>query len=116
MAEEKFTPGPWAVNLNREFVMGGDTVNVEALAPDGVTVVREICSCMLDTDGRPTEAEWLEDVANARLIAAAPVLLETLEEVIVGLQHFTSTYGDCRQRLTNLLAIATGAVHQATKE
>jgi hypothetical protein len=63
------TPGPWWVDLDRPFTLGGDTVSVEALTPDGRYVEREVCSCLLDTDAWPDGPEWLEDAANARFLA-----------------------------------------------
>lgn len=69
------TPGPWSVYLEGPFTLGGDTVAVEALTPDGM-VERTVCTLLVDTDDFPNGPEWLEDAANARLIAAAPVLLE----------------------------------------
>lgn len=67
------TPGPWEVNLEGPFILGGDTTSVEAVA-DGM-VSRAICEVMLDTDGYPNKKGWLEDAANARLLTAAPDLL-----------------------------------------
>jgi hypothetical protein len=65
------TPGPWAVDLDRPFTLGGDTVSVDAMTGDGLCVEREVCSCVLDTDGWPDGPEWLEDAANARFLAHA---------------------------------------------
>jgi len=76
--ELKHTPGPWAVDLNRDFTLGGDTVSIEAITPCGKYVRREVASCMLDTDESPYGEEWLEDTANARLIAQSPALLSLL--------------------------------------
>jgi len=56
------TPGPWEAIATRE-----------VLAPNG----RTICRAHLDTSHR-TDAE---SHANARLIAAAPCLLEALEQI-----------------------------------
>jgi len=76
MSESKHTPGPWAVDLDREFIQGGDVVSVEALTPDRRHVVREVCSLMLDTGEDKDGEDWPEDAANALLIAAAPDFYE----------------------------------------
>ena len=69
------TPGPWAIDLERPMVLGGDSREVYALTPDGRHVERGVASLLFDTDEYPDGAAYLEDVANARLIAASPDLL-----------------------------------------
>lgn len=75
------TPGPWVADLTGPFTLGGDSVSVEALTPDGL-VSREICTCLLDTDVHPGGAEWLEDAANVRLITAAPDLYAAVRKLL----------------------------------
>ena len=58
----KHTPGPWTVKLNR-------VERHPVYGPDGEPVARCLCP-------RPSTKEW---DANARLIAAAPEMLEALE-------------------------------------
>ena len=60
MSEGKYTPGPWTVNEYRE-----------VLDAQG----RTICRVYLDGDRKPVATAK----ANARLMAAAPELLEALE-------------------------------------
>lgn len=66
----KFTPGPW-------FVSGSMTRYVEARIGGGT--IQEVAACgPTDADGGYGEQQH----ANARLIAAAPDLLEALEHLV----------------------------------
>lgn len=62
----KGTPGPWF-----EHREGFSTVYIEAKLRDGV--VQEVAAC------GPTEAGESSQLANAKLIASAPELLEALQ-------------------------------------
>jgi len=62
----KHTPGPWET----------DKVAVRSGGPNG----RQICLCEITVRGRPYDETYDEAIANARLIAAAPDLLEALKE------------------------------------
>ena len=66
--DAKHTPGPWWTK--RE---GFSTVYVEARIEGGW--IQEVAAC------GPTEAGQEQQEANARLIAAAPELLEALKEI-----------------------------------
>lgn len=89
------TPGPWRVDLTGPFTLGGDAVPVEAVTDDGKHVRREICTCLLDTDSHPDGAEWQEDAANARLIAAAPDLLAAA-------RRMRNSLGRCAGQISDL--------------
>ena len=65
----KHTPGPW--RTKRE---GFSTVYVEARIDGGL--IQEVAAC------GPTEAGRDQQEANARLIAAAPELLEALRGIM----------------------------------
>ena len=67
MSEAKHTPGPWRASLWKE--RQGDTPCVMAHG----TPIAILHNCMITTDE--------ERKANARLIAAAPELLEALEKI-----------------------------------
>ena len=72
--EIKHTPGPW-------FITGSMTKYVEARIPG--RMIQEVAAC------GPTAADdgyGEQQMANARLIAAAPELLDALEEVVQWLE------------------------------
>lgn len=70
MSETKHTPGPWSVNECHVYRYDD-----------------EYDETICDTSGAPTEAAFMSDVpdraeANARLIAAAPELLEACKRLM----------------------------------
>jgi hypothetical protein len=69
-----FTPGPWFVGNPG----GNFTLYIEARIRPGW--IQEVAACS------PTE-EHSQRAANARLIAAAPELLEALRETVIALEH-----------------------------
>lgn len=80
MSQAKHTPGPW-------FITGSLTQYIEAKIGGGF--IQEVASV------GPTESDGgygPQQKANARLIAAAPDLLEALEEYRIA--HAMSSYGD----------------------
>lgn len=66
MSNTKHTPGPWSIFRD------GDNLIIETIPLNRFSAIAEI------TGGRGLE----EDEANARLIAAAPELLEALEQIL----------------------------------
>jgi len=90
----KHTPGPW--QASPDYAVDGqhrfnDWGGVEAITPDGKYVRREICTFLIDEDG------VLEDIANARLIAAAPDLLQACQtdHLLALLQHIGGGACEC---------------------
>lgn len=66
MTNNKHTPGPWQVELCRVYHNSGKGR-------------RNIAICLASQKPPSDEYEVFEDIANARLIAAAPELLAALE-------------------------------------
>ncbi len=69
MSEKKFTPGPWKVSKSPDYF------------ENGATVIRAENNCVIAV---LTDLDWpipKAREANANLIAAAPELLEALEEL-----------------------------------
>ena len=91
-----FTPGPWVV-------VGNLTKYVEARLPSGL--IQEVAAC------GPTAADegyGQQQVANARLIAAAPELLAALKNM-VGLVELVLPFDGPQQRKARAaIAKATG--------
>ncbi len=93
------TPGPWDVVL--VFNSAQDTVGIEIYQDDGSHI-----ACR---SGDP------EAKANARLIAAAPELLEALDLVASGLRVYNSG-GEADVSLPGLERISKAAIAKAGKE
>ena len=93
MEKVKHTPVPWVID--------GSATSLDIFSSDAAVLVavvrRSLLSCHLDQTAR----------ANARLIAAAPELLEALQEIICA---------DCRgwEELDPLLSKARAAIAKAT--
>lgn len=96
MKKQQHTPGPW-------FITGRMTKYVEARIPG--RMIQEVASC------GPTAADngyGDQQMANARLIAAAPDLLEALEEIV------SAADGDGWCQLDANLRKARAAIAKAT--
>lgn len=89
----KHTPGEWFT------CRGVSSIYIEARLRQGV--VQEIAAC------GPTEAGHEQQEANARLIAAAPELLEALQAVVAVADRATDEFDRARAAI----AKATGASH-----
>jgi len=76
-----FTHGPWFTNS-----LGFSTIYVEARIRPGI--LQEVAAC------GPTEAGHEQQQANARLIAAAPDLLEALKDMLSGWKYIRESHGD----------------------
>lgn len=88
----KFTAGPW-------FVSGQMTKYVEARI--GAGLIQEIAACgPTDADGGYGEQQH----ANARLVAAAPDLLEALEAILPFIPVTTASEGGAAKYSANVKA------------
>jgi hypothetical protein len=101
----KHTPAPWHVGIgNGEGSIFSDSGRTRL--EDGGTTLYPICSY-----NRGWNAD--EDAANARLIASAPDLLETLRELIV--QIYEDVPDDIvSDHFRDALVAAEAAIHKAT--
>ena len=82
----KHTPGPWEVGINAVITTS-----------DGTKVASAVCAIA-------PPPEFAEVAANARLIAAAPEMLETLKDVY-GMKQQNEFYANL---LSPIIAKATG--------
>lgn len=95
------TPGPWkAMDCY-------DYATVESVTEDGRMVLREICTCLIDTDEESGSEE--EDRANAYLIAAAPALLAACQEALRELKELGFERGRAIEALEAAIALAAPA-------
>ena len=95
MSETKHTPGPWKTSYTNLSVV---------IAENGAVVARA------------SKLNGLVNLqANARLIAAAPELLEALES-IASMYDYEASCGDLASRLYEATCLARAAIAKATGE
>ena len=82
----KYTPGPWIIAI-RGTARGEPVPIISALPPTRGEKLMPVAMC----EGDNTQA-------NAHLIAAAPELLEALEEMIKGVEEYDETAGLSKAR------------------
>lgn len=115
MSTAKFTPGPWATDSDAPTFDGADlpyTVYINYGSGKG----GEICT-MLHEPNEGRGRDWEEGKANARLIAAAPELLEALEvteSAMFDLWNDLKSYGD-KSRFEQFDAVARKASKAISK-
>lgn len=99
MSDPKHTPGPWGIEQT-------DTANwIGPMRPDGVKIAEIVADT--DRDGLTDEAMERND-ANARLIAAAPELLEALEVLFDEWMHFGRPSTETMEKAESAIAKAKG--------
>ena len=97
------TPGPWFYKRS-----GFSTVYIEARIGGGM--LQEVAAC------GPTAQGSEQQEANARLIAAAPELLEALRDMLDGWKYIRQSHGDlygvgwdrAQEKAETAIAKATG--------
>jgi hypothetical protein len=110
MNESRFTPGPWVATLNRDTGVEGVYLSFDVDGDRG-SIVRGQSAEHLKIDGQnddPIMAAECE--ANARLIAAAPELLEALKMarlLMVEIDGYEPT-GSSIRVIDSAIAKATG--------
>ena len=99
------TPGPWRDHGDSyEFNLGERVIASESQAGYAVAVT---IPC-----GTPDEAPD-RNIANARLIAAAPELLEALEASVMDLEYAVALAGSVNQMRANAISIRLCTVRAA---
>lgn len=103
MMVAKFTPGPWHANWTR---LNGKAIGFH-VADETHGSIRPICEFYDGTEAMPPE----EVEANARLIAAAPKLLEALQRLLSENDNMTQ-----RINLLGAMDQARAAIAKATRD
>ena len=104
MMVAKFTPGPWHANWTR---LNGKAIGFH-VADETHGSIRPICEFYDGTEAMPPE----EVEANARLIAAAPAMLEALQGLTHGLPELLESIGYTDEE--GLIDEALAVIAQAT--
>jgi len=94
------TPGPWHWSDRYPMVSSGEKT-WSLIGEDGYGIL----SC----DGVENSPQGLNDEANARLIAAAPDLLEAIQ----GIRSFVEMFNGDLTKIDAAIAKATGESHEA---
>jgi len=115
--EQKHTPGPWRVDdigANCLFIKGG--VHVESGASASEREYYRNLATITQRDPHPRLDGGIHrkvTMANARLIAAAPELLEALRDTLALLEAYCGDAEPCtRDQARAAIAKATGATHE----
>ena len=105
MTQTKHTPGPWVSRHNGYYY---DIKTKKSVCSFAYTV-----SCFDSHDGNLSKKEV--ETANANLIAAAPELLEALQDAVIGVKWHADTYPDTHSDADiEFLEKAQAAISKAT--
>lgn len=109
----KHTAGPW--ESARMLVPTKDRDKREGFVVNASTVMEDEGSCLAKRicDIRYSYLEWSEASANARLIAAAPALLDALVAVVQWIEDNAPRQGDPQAEWCDQLDLARVAIAQA---
>jgi hypothetical protein len=80
------TPGPWHADGR----LAGDGAYTQIIGQDGTPVAEVILWSNIDYE-EGGDSEWEELAANARLIAAAPEMLQALRRAVLALAFASQT-------------------------
>ena len=112
MSEAKHTPGPWAVFPDSVSEAPEDHVAV-VIWPNRGSDEDAVCEVYGELTGPDYERPLAEQMANARLIAAAPDLLEAARQAF----HLMNTSGQPEERpVSDVMAALAAAICKATGE
>ena len=110
-AKERFTPGPWSMSFdtNKNFIGGIGSIKNGRHVAEIERPYNSITGKLENTD---------ESTANARLIAAAPDMLEALKRIIHHAENYSfkndGSLNDGRMRAT--ITAAAAAIKKALGE
>jgi len=105
-----YTPGPWEIKPEEAH---RDYIRVRGTMLGGTYKIANVCSMKLEGNGKSINEMAKEAQANARLIAAAPELLDVLRMTSLDL-HASDDHGECRCSQCNFRREALRVIIKAT--
>ena len=107
MSKTNYTPAPWAVDINTNHAHEAETIR-------GADNVRIAATYKIHEHRADKMGAYYETRANARLIAAAPELLEALQDAEFLLRKAGQLAGAMQDSFNRSAADARAAIAKAT--
>ncbi len=108
MSNIKHTPGPWVVDIKSFGVEPEEVIIGVKTETDIPSYYQRICDSILPSDDEQYIKEHAEIKANMTLIAAAPEMLEAIQQLIEVFEPYTKEHTKLAYKVYALINKATG--------